>query len=142
MYGIQHGDSMRCKIMDAVLEDRPTKLSVQRGLACRCPACGEGRLFSSYLKVVPVCPHCGEQLHHQRADDGPAYLTMLVVCKVAGIMLHILFKIDGIAPLTVFASISAVIIPMALIMLPRMKGLMVGLQWAKRMHGFGLAADQ
>ncbi|MFA5537813.1 MAG: DUF983 domain-containing protein [Gemmobacter sp.] len=126
--------------MDAVLEDRSTRLSIQRGLMCRCPACGEGRLFSSYLKVVPACPHCGEQLHHQRADDGPAYLTMLVVCKVAGIMLHLLFAIDGITPLTVFASINAVIIPMSLIMLPRMKGFMVGIQWAKRMHGFGLAA--
>ncbi|MFN3410309.1 MAG: DUF983 domain-containing protein, partial [Limisphaerales bacterium] len=26
-----------------------------------------------------ACPACGEDLHHQRADDGPSYLTILLV---------------------------------------------------------------
>ena len=25
------------------------------------------------------CPVCGEEFHHHRADDGPAYLTILIV---------------------------------------------------------------
>jgi hypothetical protein len=33
-----------------------------RGFAQRCPACGAGRLFHSYLKVRDGCPSCGEAL--------------------------------------------------------------------------------
>jgi uncharacterized protein (DUF983 family) len=32
-------------------------------------------------------------------------------------------------------------VPLCLILLPRMKGVMVGIQWAKRMHGFGTVAQ-
>ena len=50
-----------------------------RGFGLRCPKCGEGRLFGSFLKVADRCPACGEELHHQRADDAPAYFTIVVV---------------------------------------------------------------
>src|SRR5689334_17605475 len=57
-----------------------------RGLHCRCPACGEGRMFGKYLKVVPACAVCGEELHHHRADDFPPY----IVISIAG---HILLSL-------------------------------------------------
>jgi len=50
-----------------------------RGLRGRCPACGEGRMFRAFLKVADQCPHCGEELHHHRADDFPAYLVIVIV---------------------------------------------------------------
>ena len=50
-----------------------------RGLRGRCPHCGEGRLFRAFLKVADHCPACGEALHHQRADDAPAYFVILIV---------------------------------------------------------------
>ena len=42
-----------------------------RGFLGRCPKCGEGRLFRSYLKVVEECKSCGEKYGHFRADDAP-----------------------------------------------------------------------
>ena len=48
------------------------------------PACGRGRLFRSYLKVVERLQDCGEDLSAPRADDAPAYITMLVVGHVVG----------------------------------------------------------
>jgi len=41
------------------------------------------------------------------------------------------------------ASLSAatLTVALALFLLPRMKGMFVALQWAKRMHGFGAAPD-
>ena len=53
-------------------------------LACRCPRCGEGRLFTGLLKVRPACPSCGLDLSAQDAADGPAvfvifFLGMIVV---------------------------------------------------------------
>jgi len=50
-----------------------------RGLRGRCPHCGEGRLFRSYLKVQSDCPGCGVDLTRYPADDGPAYFTILLV---------------------------------------------------------------
>ena len=39
-------------------------------------------MFYRYLKVVDDCPHCGEALHHQRADDAPTYFTIVIVGHV------------------------------------------------------------
>ena len=116
--------------------DRPLGEAVRNGLRCRCPACGAGRLFTSYLKVAPECPECGEALRHQRADDGPAYVTILLVCHLAGFALHPLAK-TGLQPWLMATVLCAVSVPLCLAMLPPMKGLFVAVQWSKRMHGFG-----
>ena len=50
-----------------------------RGFRLRCPNCGEGRLFRSFLKVADHCSECGEEFHPHRADDFPAYLVIIVV---------------------------------------------------------------
>ena len=36
-------------------------------------------MFRVFLKVNDACPHCGEELHHHRADDFPAYLVIVIV---------------------------------------------------------------
>ena len=61
---------------------RPTWQSLLRGASLKCPACGVGALFRRYLKVADNCPHCGESLHHHRADDAPAYFTITIVGHV------------------------------------------------------------
>jgi uncharacterized protein (DUF983 family) len=53
--------------------------ALSRGLRGRCPHCGEGRMFRTYLKVSPACPACGVDLARYPADDGPAYFTILIV---------------------------------------------------------------
>jgi uncharacterized protein (DUF983 family) len=50
-----------------------------RGCAGRCPACGEGRLFSGFLRVASECNHCHAPLGSVRADDAPPYFTILIV---------------------------------------------------------------
>ena len=94
-------------------------------------------MFASYLKVSPTCPSCGEELHHHRADDGPAYLTMTITCQIVGIMLPVLFVWTALSPAMVCAIVMLTVVPMTLYLLPRTKGFWIGIQWAKRMHGFG-----
>jgi uncharacterized protein (DUF983 family) len=112
--------------------------AVRRGFLGRCPQCGEGRMFRAYLKVVDTCPACGEDLSHQRADDAPAYLTMFVVGHfiVSGIIAAEAFVPDApLLPLALgWSSLAAL---SSLWLLPRIKGALVGYQWAVRMHGFG-----
>lgn len=120
-------------------DDRPTKTAMGRGFRRKCPNCGEGSMFSGYLKVSDRCAVCGEELHHHRADDGPAYLTILVVGHLMIPLLHISFthlRPDPVVLATVF-TIGCVALSMYL--LPRLKGLVVGIQWSRRMHGFGAA---
>ena len=120
---------------------RETKAAVINGLRQRCPACGEGKLFARYLKVNDTCPACGEELHHQRADDGPAYLTILIVGHIIGFALHLMFGYMRDDPLMLALVLTVSAAALSLWMLPLMKGLMVGVQWAKGMHGFGKHSD-
>lgn len=120
--------------------ERATGRAMLRGARLRCPACGEGRLFSSYLKVADRCPACHEDLHHQQADDGPAYLTVLIVSHLGAPLLLASFIAWRPSPMTLLVSFGLGAIVLSLAMLPPIKGAMVGLQWARRMHGFGGSA--
>lgn len=117
-------------------EDRPMRPALLRGLMERCPACGKGRMLHQYLKIQANCPECGEDLSHARADDGPAYLTILVVAHLVGFVLHFLWGVWRMDPLTMALVVSGLAVGLSLLLLPRFKGMLVGWQWAKRMHGF------
>ena len=108
-----------------------------RGWHRRCPQCGTGRLFTGYLTVATACPDCAESFAAQRADDGPAYLTILIVGHLmAPLFLWSYFKWEP-APAVMIAVFTAGTVGLSLYLLPRLKGALVALQWAKRMHGFG-----
>jgi uncharacterized protein (DUF983 family) len=108
-----------------------------RGLRQRCPACGKGAIYGKYLKVAQACPACGEALHHQRADDAPPYFTMLIVGHIViGALLHV--ETTYHPELWVHLSLwGPATLGLSLFLLPRIKGALIGLQWAARMHGFG-----
>ena len=115
------------------------------GVRCRCPRCGTGKLFTSYLKVADICPSCDLELHHQRADDAPPYFTMFIVGHLLIPMVFIVetnWRPDWWVHLTLWLPMATVL---TLWLLPMVKGSIVGLQWALGMHGFGEespAADQ
>ncbi|ESR23596.1 DUF983 domain-containing protein [Lutibaculum baratangense] len=110
--------------------------AMRRGMKGRCPSCGEGKLFRSYLKTVDACAHCGEEIHHHRADDAPPYFTIAIVAHIVVPLLLIVER--GWAPdLWIH---SAIFLPMTILLcllfLPPVKGALIGLQWAYYMHGF------
>jgi uncharacterized protein (DUF983 family) len=119
--------------------DRPPRdfaRAMWRGFLERCPNCGKGRLFGKYLKVSDACPVCGEALHHHRADDAPAYFTILVVGHfvVGGALsLERGFSPPTWVHLAIWLPVTLIA---SLLLLPRVKGALVGLQWALYMHGF------
>jgi uncharacterized protein (DUF983 family) len=118
------------------LAPRDTWAAMLRGWRGRCPNCGEGRMFRAFLKVADHCPACGEALHHQRTDDAPAYFVILIV---GHIVVPIVFTVEvAFAPsYWVHAALwLPLTIAMSLALLPPIKGALVGLQWAMRMHGF------
>ena len=114
---------------------------MKRGLLNSCPACGSGRLFKSYLKTVDNCASCGEGMHHHRADDLPPYIVIMILghVLVAGYMMtDLVFPVSPWVHLAIWAPIGIVT---SLLTLQPIKGAVVGLQWALKMHGFGGQAD-
>ena len=118
-------------------EERALWPAVARGFRRHCPNCGSGPIMHSYLKVRDTCPVCREDLSHHRADDGPAYLTILIVGHLMAPLLLIVFKTWRPEPLLLFTIFAVGTVALSLYLLPRLKGAIVGFQWARFMHGFG-----
>lgn len=121
--------------------DRPLWPAIKKGATCKCPKCGSAPLFSAYLKTDNVCSTCGEDFSHHRADDLPPYLALVIVGHIlVGVMLH-LEMMWHISPINYLAVLVPLAIIMPLAMLPILKGGVIGLQWALRMHGFGETSE-
>ena len=113
-----------------------TAETLWKGFRGHCPACGKGRMFRAYLKVADNCPACGEELHHHRADDFPAYLVIVIT---GHILVPIVLAVE-----TTFAPALWLSIPlwltlaciMSIGLLQPVKGAVVALQWHLGMHGF------
>ncbi len=107
-----------------------------KGLAKRCPDCGKSRIFTGYIKVKHTCEHCDLELHHQRADDAPPYFTMMIVLHI--VISGLLIVEKAYSPETWVQM--AIWIPasfiFAIFLLPHIKGALIGIQWARQMHGF------
>lgn len=108
--------------------------AMTRGLVGRCPHCGEGALYWRYLKVVPRCAQCGHDLARYPADDGPAYFTILITGHM--VVVPMLF-FPAIWQGSLAVAIPLVLIPLTvftLAFLPRVKGAVVGLLYALKVH--------
>ena len=124
----------------SVTIDQPSrswKQAMWRGLRRRCPNCGIGSVFKSFVKIADRCEHCGEALYHHRADDAPPYFTIMIVGHIivpAVLIVERLWRPDLIVHF--FLWLPATLL-LTLLLMPSVKGAIVGLQWALRMHGFG-----
>lgn len=111
------------------------KTAALRALSGRCPCCGEGKLFKSFLKQVENCAACGESFGQIRADDAAPWLTIIVVGHV---FLPFAFMVDvdflpTWAAMTLWSALFAAI---SLVVLPRAKGLMLAILWHTRAPGY------
>ena len=107
-----------------------------RGARCRCPRCGEAKLFRRWLKPVDQCPHCALDISGQRADDLPAYIGIFVTGHLLAPVIIALVMNFALGPLALLG----IIIPLAVVMLVGLlqpsKGAVIALQWWNGMHGF------
>lgn len=116
---------------------RPLAKALRRGWRRKCPACGGGPLMSGYLTVRETCMACGEELYHHRADDGPAWATIIISGHLLSPLLLIVFVAWRPEGWVMAVGFSVAFSALALFLLPRVKGIFVAIQWAKKMHGFG-----
>ena len=117
----------------------PSGLYLLRGMRGRCPACGEGKLFRAFVKVADRCSACGEDFHHHRADDFPAYLTIFLVGHLVipiAMYVEIAFQPSYWLHAAIWAPL---VIGLSVGLLQPIKGTIVALQWLMGMHGFAAA---
>ena len=105
---------------------------VKRGLAGKCPRCGEGRLFKGYLKVADSCGHCGMSFRGHDTGDGLVVPILLVIGGIVvafALWLEISYEPPVWVHLLLWIPIGTALVLGAM---PPLKGMSIGLQYKYR----------
>src|SRR5450756_7545 len=103
--------------------------SVLRGLACRCPRCGEGKLFTGFLNLRPACTHCGLDYAFIDAGDGPAVFIIMIAGAIV-VASALIVEVKYQPPLWLHAVLwLPLILATTLLPLRSMKSLLIALQF-------------
>jgi uncharacterized protein (DUF983 family) len=98
-------------------------------LLCRCPRCGEGRIFSGLLTVRKACPACGLDLSSEDAGDGPAVFVILFLGLIV-VGLAAIVEIKLAPPIWVHVVLwTPLILGGAILMLRPLKAGLIALQY-------------
>jgi uncharacterized protein (DUF983 family) len=101
------------------------------GLACRCPRCGEGNLFSGYLKVAARCESCGLDFKFADSGDGPSIFVIFAVGPIVVILAFIVEALFHPAPWMHLVLWIPTIIILTLLFLRPFKATMIALQYQR-----------
>ncbi|HEX5509927.1 MAG TPA: DUF983 domain-containing protein [Pseudolabrys sp.] len=105
------------------------RLPIGKGLRCRCPRCGMGRLFHGLLTLRPGCEVCGLDYGFADSGDGPAIFVILLagfIVVFAALITEVLYQ----PPLWVHVVLWVpLIVILTLLPLRAMKGLLIALQF-------------
>ncbi len=112
----------------------PTTLSqsVVRGITCKCPRCGEGKLFAGFLSLAPSCSVCGLDYAFIDAGDGPAVFIILIAGFIV-VFCALIVEVIHQPPFWVHAALWLPLILITTIApLRPMKGLLIAQQYRHR----------
>jgi uncharacterized protein (DUF983 family) len=110
---------------------QPATLSqtVLRGLACRCPRCGHGKLFAGFLNLNQRCEACELDYAFIDTGDGPAIFIMMLsgaVVVAAALIVEVKYQ----PPYWIHAVLwLPLILVTTLLPLRAMKSLLIALQF-------------
>ena len=103
-------------------------MSFAAGATGRCPVCGKGRLYRSYLKLANSCAVCGADFKAAEAGDGPVVFVILIAGFMACAGLFYSFLVLDWSVTRLLIVWPAVAVILSLILMPVLKGLMVASQ--------------
>jgi uncharacterized protein (DUF983 family) len=111
-------------------QEHPTLLqSALRGIACRCPRCGRGKLFTGFLTLRPACERCGLDYAFIDTGDGPAIFVIMLAGAVV-VTCALIVEVKYQPPFWVHAALwLPLILVTTLLPLRSMKSLLIALQF-------------
>src|SRR3954467_14123685 len=103
--------------------------SALRGIACKCPRCGKGSIYSGFLTLRPACEACGLGFAFMDSGDGPAiFIIMIAGAIVVGAALIV--EVKSQPPFWLHAALWLPLIAVTtLLPLRAMKSLLIALQY-------------
>jgi len=102
---------------------------IETGVKGRCPKCGEGALFKSFLTFHDSCEACDADFTIEDAGDGPTVFVIFIV-SIFIVPMALGFSMVVDAPMWVtFVIWIPIIIVISLFLLRLMRGLIFSLQW-------------
>jgi uncharacterized protein (DUF983 family) len=115
--------------------ERPAVSTLWATLLCRCPRCGEGRLYDGLLSIAPRCRACGLDLRAHDAGDGPiVFVVFLLGAMVAALAVTVEFAFSP--PFWVHAALwTPVVLGGAIALLRPLKAGFIALQYRHRALG-------
>ncbi|MAU41458.1 MAG: hypothetical protein CMF31_07535 [Kordiimonas sp.] len=109
--------------------------SFRAGLRRRCPACHQGKSFAGYLKIADHCDSCAEPVGNIRCDDVPPYFTITIVGHIV-VPLIVYTESRYHPPEWLHMAIwPALTLMLTLILLPYIKGGVLGAMWGLDITG-------
>src|SRR5271169_3431817 len=103
--------------------------SAMRGLACKCPRCGRGRLYAGFLDLRPNCEACGLDYAFIDSGDGPAIFIILLAGAIV-VACALIVEVKYQPPLWVHALLwLPLILATTLLPLRIMKALLIALKF-------------
>lgn len=112
--------------------DWPPLPPLSTGLACKCPRCGQGKLFNGFLTLAPSCDACGLSYDFADAGDGPAVFIMLFCgFAIVGFALWLELTYEPAMWLHLVTTLPFAVV-LCLAPLRPMKGLMIALQYVHK----------
>jgi uncharacterized protein (DUF983 family) len=111
-------------------ENQPTLTqSALRGLACKCPRCGKGKLFAGFLTLKAGCESCGLDYGFIDSGDGPAVFIILIAGAIV-VAAALIVEVKYQPPFWLHAALwLPLILVTTLLPLRAMKSLLIALQF-------------
>lgn len=97
-------------------------------LMARCPNCGKGRLFQTFINFAPRCEKCGVSFGKADVGDGAAVFVMFIVGALVVPAAFILQK-QGVGNLANLAIVCLATVVLSLGLLRPIKALLFALQF-------------
>ena len=106
--------------------------AVLAGIRGRCPKCGQGRLFTRYLRLADKCAACGADFSMADVGDGATVFVILIVGALVVPVAFVMQVAFHWAPWASAALACALTLAFSVALLPVAKGVLFTLQWTHK----------
>lgn len=116
--------------MPCMESDRPGLLAcLARGARRRCPVCGRGRIFRSFLSLRRACPECRWVVEREPGTVTGSMYLVAIFTQILAVLLWLALQLTDWSVGRQLAVALPLLVAVSLASLPVSKGLWVGVEY-------------